>query len=817
MKYLNLDLKFARGNGLYSVTVAGPGRDPDTVDFVPPLSGLELAEFRRRLPGASVDPLATGPGGWANDLVASKDVGARLFKAAFHDRSKEQLVLALDAAKRADSGLRLRLHLGAAPELARLPWEYLYDDAPDRMEFLALFQNTPVVRYLELGGQSWRSMPPTTTLRVLVLIPKPSDLAALGLADLAVDTEWDNIRAALSDLDLEGRVILEPLATATPAAIRQRLRQDEFHVLHYVGHGFTRSEAPDGEILLVNEAGKGARISGDELSTLLGNFDSLRLVVLNSCLGAHADITDAFAGSAQQLVKVGMPAVLAMQAAISDPAAIACTSEFYRALADGLPVDAAVSNARQAIRQSREAHELEWGTPALYLRAEDGQIWNVTPPSEDERRQKRVQTLRRAARAAEGRRDMETAIKHWSELAVVAEHQPAGKEAADRVRELREAEELYLKGLEHFKAGDWQQAHDCFRGQLNRRGGRDGNVLTLLEQTLRHLREEGPKPAGSFEAHIKKIVSELAERQVVIFLGSEVNRAGRTDLSRWSKGTDLPTARELADYLVGVAERAYPRTDEHDLVKVAQWVDAFGQRGAVYDTIRDQLEVDYPGTTLHHVLAARLPLLASPDASEDPLTFVTATFDSGLEFALDRADEPFEVISYRLGGNGSRPIFEHWASETDAPTPIDDPTRYVDLPANPRVRVLLVKIHGGFERRGGRSFAVTEDDYLEYSRHVSHLLPKGLTDLLRDKYFLFIGYSLQDWHLRVFLHALKDDVWRPNDPRGMPAWAVQSEPSDLDRRLWDRWGVGLVEVPIDEYVSALRTEVETRLTSAKTS
>ncbi len=66
-----------------------------------------------------------------------------------------------------------------------------------------------------------------------------------------------------------------------------------------------------------------------------------------------------------------------MQFEITDPAAIAFTSELYAAVADGYPVDAALSQARQAIYT--DVSEIEWATPVLYLRAADGRIFDVAP------------------------------------------------------------------------------------------------------------------------------------------------------------------------------------------------------------------------------------------------------------------------------------------------------------------------------------------------------------------------------------------------------------------------------------------------------
>ncbi len=66
-----------------------------------------------------------------------------------------------------------------------------------------------------------------------------------------------------------------------------------------------------------------------------------------------------------------------MQFAISDHAALKLSSEFYSALADNYPLDAALAEARRAIFLDDNA--VEWATPVLYLRAPDGVIFDVKP------------------------------------------------------------------------------------------------------------------------------------------------------------------------------------------------------------------------------------------------------------------------------------------------------------------------------------------------------------------------------------------------------------------------------------------------------
>jgi tetratricopeptide (TPR) repeat protein len=104
----------------------------------------------------------------------------------------------------------------------------------------------------------------------------------------------------------------------------------------------------------------------------------LRLVFLNSCEGARGSESDAFSSTAATLVRRGVPAVVAMQYEITDAAAIEFSRDFYEALADSLPVDAAVTEARAAV--SMESM-LEWGTPVLYMHSPDGRVFDISTPA----------------------------------------------------------------------------------------------------------------------------------------------------------------------------------------------------------------------------------------------------------------------------------------------------------------------------------------------------------------------------------------------------------------------------------------------------
>src|SRR5262249_14407665 len=155
-----------------------------------------------------------------------------------------------------------------------------------------------------------------------------------------------------------------------------RLRGGDIHIFHFIGHGRfdPDPEVQDGILMLESDDGKSYPVSGQLLGMHLEEHRPLRLVILNACEGARSSLSHAFGGTAQSLVQHGIPAVVAMQFKITDNAAITFASEFYAAIADYYPVDAALAQSRLAIRG--EDNHLEWATPALYMRSPDGRIFD---------------------------------------------------------------------------------------------------------------------------------------------------------------------------------------------------------------------------------------------------------------------------------------------------------------------------------------------------------------------------------------------------------------------------------------------------------
>jgi hypothetical protein len=309
---------------------------------------------------------------------------------------------------------------------------------------------------------------------------------------------------------------------------------------------------------------------------------------------------------------------------------------------------------------------------------------------------------------------------------------------------------------------------------------------------------------GADEDHYWLVASRILDGSVVPFLGAGANLCGRPDGERWALGRYLPSGRELADEL---ARRSrYPVDGDSDLLRVSQYVDAVLGERALYQFLRRTFDADYPPTDLHRLLAEVAPMLRARGVP--PLLVLTTNYDDALERALTEKGEEYELLWYEAKRGQACGHFIHRSA--DGLVAIDRPNEYAGLEVADRTVVL--KLHGAIDRTDpkGDSYVITEDNYIDYlSRSdIAGQIPITVRERMSDSHFLFLGYSLRDWNLRVILQR----IWG-EQALDLKSWAIQREQtnpklSEIDRRLWaDRGDVDLLYVPLDEYVTQLRAQM----------
>jgi hypothetical protein len=371
--FIDFEIEIKAGNAQnqeYIVSVRSPSGEAREImkfPFSPQeldsrLKDIQIALLRSATPGR----LALTP-----EAKAVQEFGRLLFNALMVGEVRDTYAQSQVLARGQDKGLRLKMRIDP-PELAGLPWEFLYDSR--EAEYICLSRNTPLVRYIDVP----LSVSPLETklpLRILGMVASPADQVPLKVA-----AEKKRVNDALARLIENGQVELVWLDGGTWQDLFNAMDSGPWHIFHFIGHGGYDRVNDEGTVLFEGPDGGSDPMRATQLARLLADHENMRLVVMNSCEGARGGREDLFSSTASILVRRGIPAVLAMQYEISDAAAIAFSNFFYRALAEGTPVDAAVNGARVAMSlQLRDT--LEWVTPVLYLRSPDGVIFHLDTSS----------------------------------------------------------------------------------------------------------------------------------------------------------------------------------------------------------------------------------------------------------------------------------------------------------------------------------------------------------------------------------------------------------------------------------------------------
>ena len=352
--YLSFTLQITGVPGAYQVLAGGP----EEIRAGPvPCPWRETGALR-----AAVDQVRQG---YPPDRERMVLVGSALFEALF----PRPIFRALERARgrlAAGAGLRLRLQI-QPPALSALPWELVYD--PDQNLFLAASDDLSVVRVVE-SLEPVRPLGPVRSPRVLYLASAPPDQPSLRLRESEAA-----VRRALGS-----GAQVQTLADASPDALRAALHgagRGDFDIFHYDGHAVFDQEAQAGALALIS-AGETHLLTGETLAAYLSGAN-IRLLVLNGCESGLDAPRRRLTGTAQQAMRSsGLPLAVAMQFAIPDPAAIAFNAGLYAALAQGEPLETAVTDGRQAILASQPGDPFaspEWATPVLFMRGEDGRLF----------------------------------------------------------------------------------------------------------------------------------------------------------------------------------------------------------------------------------------------------------------------------------------------------------------------------------------------------------------------------------------------------------------------------------------------------------
>jgi SIR2-like domain/TIR domain len=307
-------------------------------------------------------------------------------------------------------------------------------------------------------------------------------------------------------------------------------------------------------------------------------------------------------------------------------------------------------------------------------------------------------------------------------------------------------------------------------------------------------------------AHLELILQHMVnEGNLVPFLGSRLTGKKTDPLD---DPRSLPNADELAARL---AKRFGAKSIRPDLPVVAQYVYLTRGRPDLYRMMGQILTAEYDPGPVHQFLARFPRRLKKLRADPQYQLIVTTNFDTALEQAFKKENEPYDLAVYMASG-ADKGKFVHFPYD-GFPEAISIPNAYGKFPIRDYgelERTLIVKIHGAVDRSSGdyrwkENYVITEDHYIDYlSRSpIESLVPVQILDKLRDSHVLFLGYTVREWNLRVFLQR----IWR-GEPLGARSWAIEPEPDALEKEFWAHSNVDLYAAGLPEYVRRLEGRLD---------
>ena len=302
------------------------------------------------------------------------------------------------------------------------------------------------------------------------------------------------------------------------------------------------------------------------------------------------------------------------------------------------------------------------------------------------------------------------------------------------------------------------------------------------------------------DAHLDLVMDcMVGEGTVVPLLGSTVHGS-------------LPDSEQLAAQLAST----FGLEAGLGLAAVAQRVAMARGPSFLHRAITDAFRLEPEINDVHRFLA-RLPKRLEREGLPARYQLIVSTnYDATLERAFDAEGEAYDLAVFVAGGvDKGRFVHIPWRSE---PRVIAQPSTYRDFPIDPfdeLERTVIVKVYGAAgaiegDARWGRSYVMTEDQYIDYlvTEQVATVVPLQVLNKLTSSHCLFMGYAMRDWSPRVFLKR----IWQGR-PLEDKSWAIERHPDALEKDLWGSLNVELLAAAPDEYVRRLDARLTARCAS----
>jgi len=204
--------------------------------------------------------------------------------------------------------------------------------------------------------------------------------------------------------------------------------------------------------------------------------------------------------------------------------------------------------------------------------------------------------------------------------------------------------------------------------------------------------------------------------------------------------------------------------------------------------------------------------------------YVTTNYDDLIERALVNADRRPNVLVDRL--DKGLLLYKQGAAPKVV-NPIELDSLLGDAQTGEPKAPIVFKLHGSMDRTSAEhdSYLITEEDYVNFlGRPQGDYIPAYIRRLMAGKSLLFLGYSLEDWNVRVILSNLNSRP-RSSDPgsaqtqsnedvskEDVRSWAIVRGRNDAEQRVWQAKKLNIYPMDLRKFTEELMAALDERRT-----
>jgi hypothetical protein len=653
-----------------------------------------------------------------------EELGKRLFSVLFAERLRREFLEIYRKAGNENAMLRLELEVDEVgyPEIASLPWEFMY--APPEADgggiWLATAPNMVFSRRRVEGEISDAiKLAKGERLRIALAVSAPEGLGKV---------QYDAVADVLKELSLsQGFDFLDIICPASQVEIDKVLEEKKPHIFHFIGHSRLIKDEngkEKGQLALTGPAGFVDWVSADVFSERFHRHQP-GLVVLQSCESGALSSSEALVGIASKVVQKYIPAVVAMQYKVSNATAKRFALEFYRRLAKYEPVDKAIQESRLkiALRPGGGASR-DFATPVLFMQVKEERLFQRHPDDIVEVAKKSQNDYEIDIKSLMAKltfRLDDIGMQLFTDVTNLLYKIGSKGPDEDGKKYIQLIREFISKTL---TVEEFEQQWDKYREKSH------------LEQV-----EKGP----DYEI----LADRLNRGKIIPFLGSDVLLLS---------GFPVPSSPDIVGKM---AKRVGCPDFSGTLSMLFQYCESKKKwdRGRIIKEFREMMMEERQkglSNSLYELLAK----------IKSAVLVISSSYDDLLEHAFREKGKRFLVLSHYFQTTSDiadgKILLQY-----DHKTEPEKPCLAKDLPdleeETKKGYSIIYKICGYFrvkdpltpdENEETTPLMIMENDFFAFSRKLEYLIPLYITTRFSDLGFLFLGYNLHEWQDRLIADSL---------------------------------------------------------------